>query len=367
MKTILVIEDEQNIRSDILRMLKYEGFEAIGAENGKQGILLAREQLPDLVICDIMMPGLNGYQVLSVIRSNPVTARIPFIFLTAKASKDDMRKGMRLGADDYLAKPFTITELLGAIDARLKRHETLLHDVEDLRVSLGVIMPSEIRNALTGILGFAEFLKTPEMLPSLAEISEIGKVITESGQHLQRLVENYLIYTELKLLQNNIDANSAWLEKEPIDIEEFVAFFSRYKAKSCDRKQDLHLKLERARIMFPPKALQKMLIELLDNAFKFSEPGQGVQVVSSLHERAFSLQIFDEGRGMTQEQIQHIERFTSFEENWYEQQQGAGMGLIIAQLLAKLCGGKLNFSSRNGIGTKVSVVCMLTNEGNSPA
>ena len=358
MKTILVIEDERNIRTDILKMLTYEGFDAIGAENGKKGILLAKESLPDLIICDIMMPGLNGYQVLSIIRSSPSTARIPFIFLTAKASKNDMRKGMRLGADDYLAKPFTITELLGAIDARLKRHETLSHDVEDLRVSLGVIMPSEIRNALTGILGFAEFLTTPEMLPSLGEISEIGKVIVESGQHLQRLVENYLIYTELKLLQNNIDAHSAWLEKESINIEEFVAFFSRYKAKSCGRKPDLHLKLQQAQMRFPPKALQKILIELLDNAFKFSEPGQGVQVVFSVSAQQFLLQVFDEGRGMTQEQIRHIEDFTSFEENWYEQQQGAGMGLIIAQLLIKLCGGKMKIASQNALGTKVSVMFM---------
>ena len=93
MKTILVIEDEQDIRSDILKMLSYEGFEAIGAENGKQGVLLAKERLPDLIICDIMMPGLNGYQVLSLIRGHQSTARIPFIFLTAKATRKDMPQG----------------------------------------------------------------------------------------------------------------------------------------------------------------------------------------------------------------------------------------------------------------------------------
>ena len=355
MKKILVVEDEQDIREDILKMLGYEGFEAIGAENGRAGVLLARQQHPDLIICDIIMPGLNGYQVLSILRGIPATMTIPFIFLTAKATRDDMRKGMRLGADDYLSKPFTISELLAAIQARLERQKTMSNQLDDLRLSLGVIMPSEIRNALTGILGFADFLKTPEMLPSLGEVAEIGKVIFESGEQLQRLVENYLIYTELKILQYKHEDSSAWLSKELIEAEEFIAFFSRYKSKRCHRAHDLSLQLDRATISFSSKTLQKILIELLDNAFKFSEPGQGVRVVSTINEQEFSLHVFDEGRGMTQEQILHIERFTYFEENWYEQQQGSGMGLIIAQLLAGICGGKLTIVSKSGVGTKVTV------------
>jgi diguanylate cyclase (GGDEF)-like protein len=121
MKTILVIEDEEFVRENILELLDAEGFEAFGAENGKIGFELAKVKVPDLILCDVMMPGLDGYGVLTALRQDSVLASIPFIFLTAKASKSDLRQGMELGADDYLTKPFTRAELLGAIGTRLKK------------------------------------------------------------------------------------------------------------------------------------------------------------------------------------------------------------------------------------------------------
>jgi diguanylate cyclase (GGDEF)-like protein len=125
MKKILVIEDEDFVRENILELLDVEGFEAIGAENGQVGVNLAKGIIPDLILCDVMMPGLDGYGVLRAIRQDALTASIPFIFLTAKAAKADFRQGMELGADDYITKPFTRAELLGAITSRLKKQATL--------------------------------------------------------------------------------------------------------------------------------------------------------------------------------------------------------------------------------------------------
>ncbi|MBD2015497.1 EAL domain-containing protein [Microcoleus sp. FACHB-53] len=125
MKKILVIEDEDFVRENILELLDVEGFEAIGAENGQVGLNLAKGIIPDLIVCDVMMPGLDGYGVLRAIRQDALTASIPFIFLTAKAAKADFRQGMELGADDYITKPFTRAELLGAITSRLKKQATL--------------------------------------------------------------------------------------------------------------------------------------------------------------------------------------------------------------------------------------------------
>src|SRR5688500_4144252 len=112
MTLILVIEDSDSIRSNIAEILEYEDFTMIQAENGKVGVQRAQESLPDLIICDIMMPELDGYGVLLELRSQTVTATIPFIFLTAKADRESMRLGMVSGADDYLTKPFTSSELL---------------------------------------------------------------------------------------------------------------------------------------------------------------------------------------------------------------------------------------------------------------
>ncbi len=124
-KKILVIEDEDQVLENILELLEAEGWHPIGAENGAIGIDLAKANKPDIILCDVMMPGCDGYGVLSKLRQDSALARIPFIFLTAKAAKTDFRQGMELGADDYLTKPFTRAELLAAIATRLKKREVV--------------------------------------------------------------------------------------------------------------------------------------------------------------------------------------------------------------------------------------------------
>ena len=121
MKKILVIEDEELIRDNLMEILEDEGFGVIEAENGHQGIDLAIAEKPDLILCDVTMPGLDGHGVLNILDQDPTMAAIPFIFLTAKTTKEDWRQGMELGADDYLTKPFTKAELLKAIASRIKK------------------------------------------------------------------------------------------------------------------------------------------------------------------------------------------------------------------------------------------------------
>ncbi len=118
---ILVIEDEVLLRANTVQILSFEDFHTIEAENGLLGVQLAQEQLPDLILCDVMMPELDGYGVLVALRQNPLTSAIPFIFTTAKASSADLHQGMELGADDFLSKPFSADELLAAISTQLKK------------------------------------------------------------------------------------------------------------------------------------------------------------------------------------------------------------------------------------------------------
>ena len=118
---IQIIEDNDDIRESIVEILELANYEVIAADNGKRGIELANQHLPDLILCDIMMPELDGYGVLYLLGKNPQTASIPFIFLTAKAERIDMRRGMEMGADDYLTKPFDDMELLNAVESRLNK------------------------------------------------------------------------------------------------------------------------------------------------------------------------------------------------------------------------------------------------------
>lgn len=140
MTRILVIEDEQPIRDTLQDILELEGFEVLGAENGRGGIQLAKKFIPDLIICDVMMPEVDGYGVLKALHQDAETATIPFIFLTAKADRSSLRLGMNLGADDYLTKPFTPQELLEVLTSRLSRKAALIrplaHQISDLTAKL---------------------------------------------------------------------------------------------------------------------------------------------------------------------------------------------------------------------------------------
>ena len=123
MKKILVIEDEPEMRRNLATVLRLEKYQPVTAENGRAGVAAAKQEKPDLILCDVMMPELDGYGVLQALRADAATAMIPFIFLTAKGEKEDLRGGMNLGADDYLTKPVPKADLLKAIEARLRRSE----------------------------------------------------------------------------------------------------------------------------------------------------------------------------------------------------------------------------------------------------
>jgi CheY-like chemotaxis protein len=130
MKSILVIEDHQEVMENIGEILELAGYDVHLAPDGKRGIELATRHLPDLILCDVMMPELDGFGVLKIIRANDRTQNIPFIFLTAKSEKEDFRKGMGLGADDYIAKPFDDVDMLRTIEMRLQRSEHIKHQFE---------------------------------------------------------------------------------------------------------------------------------------------------------------------------------------------------------------------------------------------
>lgn len=141
-KTILLIEDNDEVRENTAEILELADYTVIPAANGKLGVEEAKKHKPDLIICDIMMPELDGYGVLHVLSKNPDTAGIPFIFLTAKADRADFRKGMNMGADDYLTKPFEETELLEAIEVRLKRAELVIARFDKSEEGLNAFLDS---------------------------------------------------------------------------------------------------------------------------------------------------------------------------------------------------------------------------------
>jgi DNA-binding NarL/FixJ family response regulator len=147
MKKILVIEDEPEMRRNLTTILRLEKFRPLAAENGRVGVALAKKEKPDLILCDVMMPELDGYGVIAALRADAATVSIPFIFLTAKGEKPDIRAGMNLGADDYLTKPVAKPDLLAAIQSRLER--AIQQAVPEFKPNFSSARPLEIALVLT--------------------------------------------------------------------------------------------------------------------------------------------------------------------------------------------------------------------------
>jgi two-component system, sensor histidine kinase and response regulator len=356
MTAILVIEDDRLLREEIAHWLMLEEFRVYAAACGEEGLALARKVVPDLIITDIMMPGLDGYAVLTELRADAATASVPIIFLTARAERPAIRLGMGMGADDYITKPFTLQELLTAIRSRLQQRavvEASAHkEMDELRNQLVRTLPHELMTPLSGIIGLAELLgEEAETLPP-SRIHEMASFILSSAYRLQHLIENYLSYAELELVARYRTVLGKLPQAVTHDAGEVIAYASHQVAGYLGRGEDLDLALAAAPVAMEARDLEKVVEEFLDNAFKFSTPGDAVQVEGSVEDQWFVLSISDHGCGMTPEQIRRIGAYVQFDRAIHEQ-QGAGLGAIVARRLVELYGGRIEIESSPGVGTTV--------------
>lgn len=193
MKTILVIEDNEDIRDNVTEILTLSDYNVISAANGKEGIETAQKHKPDLIICDIMMPGVDGYGVLHVLHKDPQTQNIPFIFLTSKSERSDFRAAMEMGADDYITKPFAGNELLNAIESRMKKSDIIM---KNLSADLEGL--NELRAAVSNS-------KTLEDLTQESTVNDYKKrqVIYKEGNHPHYLY--YIVQGKVKTYKTHED------------------------------------------------------------------------------------------------------------------------------------------------------------------
>jgi two-component system sensor histidine kinase/response regulator len=356
MRKILVIDDEEWLREMIHLALKQRGFSIIEAENGADGIEKARKELPDLILCDVNMEKVDGYLTLTSLRNETPTAAIPFILMTGLADNLGMRHGMELGADDYLYKPFTIEALHAAVDARLKKAQTVRDEAErklaSLRDNISLMLPHEMRTPLNGLLAYGEILVSDAATLKPGEIAEIGQVIHQSSKRLERLIENFLIYAQLELVAadpQNVNALRVGRTEHPSSLIEEHAIAQ---AAQADRPQDLSLELADVPVPVAEEYLAKIVDELVQNAFKFSEAGTPVQVKLTEAPNTVILSVSDQGRGFSNEQITRVGAYMQFDRKIHEQ-QGLGLGLTIAKRLVELHGGTLSIEGQQQSGAMV--------------
>ncbi|HUB87173.1 MAG TPA: hybrid sensor histidine kinase/response regulator [Verrucomicrobiae bacterium] len=358
MKKILIIDDEEWLREMIHLALKERGFQVIEAANGADGIELARKELPDLILCDINMGKVDGYLTLASLHNEAPTAAIPFILMTGLADNASMRHGMELGADDYLPKPFTTAALYAAVDARLKKAQTVRDEAErklaHLRDNISMMMPHEMRTPLNGILSNAELLATSATTLKPAEVADMGQDILKSSQRLERLIENFLIYAQLELIAadpKNVNALRIGKTEQPAPL---VRKITGAAAAQTGRPDDLIVEAADFSLPMSEEYFSKIVSELTQNAFKFSEAGSSVRVKLSAVFNGAEFSVSDYGRGFSTEQIRRIGAYMQFDRKMQEQ-QGLGLGLIIAKRLAELHGGSLTIETQKDSGTTVTV------------
>ncbi len=358
MSSILVIDDEDLFRESTAQALRQRGFDTLQAGSGRVGAELALRHLPDLVLCDVIMAQMNGYQTLETLRREPATASIPFILMTGVGDTEAMRKGMDMGADDYLPKPFTAPQLVSAIEARLKKRELLRQSAEkklaDLRANLTMALPHEFVTPLNGIFGLAQLLAAEAQTLSPKEVAEFGRDILLCAERLQRTVQNFLLYGQLEIQAADLGARTALRAQRTDQCGCLIENRARRAATAANRGADLQLEVADGAVAMASDLFTRLVDELAGNAFKFSQPGQPVRVAASSGNGTYMLAVQDRGVGMTPEQIASVSAYTQFDRRRHEQ-QGAGLGLAIVKRLAELHGGEFKIQSEPGAGTTVQV------------
>ena len=357
-QTILVIEKDLQVRKQIEKILAIDNFSTIATKNIKRALQLAKQKIPDLILCGITISDLNSDGVLAKLRQDSTIATMPIILLAATDDRLAWRRGMEMGADDFLFKPIVPAELTAAISAQFNKQaayqERLNQELKELRTNVSNYLPHELRTPLTGIIASSDFILTELESLDRGIIRELAHCIRFSGERLGKLIENFLFYSELEQMKTSpeqIEALRSSPTSSAVAVIENVAFKQAQQAK---READLQLKLQDASLQIGTNCLGKLLEELIDNACKFSQPGTPISVTSSLKNNQFVVSVSDRGRGMTSQQIARIGPYIQFERQTYEQ-QGTGLGLAIAQRIAKLHQGELLIKSIPSKQTTIQV------------
>lgn len=343
MKKILVVEDTESIREEIVDLLKLEGFDVLEAIDGLDGLDKARTGNPDVIISDILMPKLDGYQMLKELRKHNRTEAIPLIFLTAKAEKKDIRDGMNLGAEDYLIKPLSSKDLITSVNNKIKKQEIFNKKINKLKINISRSLPHELRSSLNSILAYSSLLKdsTADKY-SKWDIKEMATQINLGGWRLHRVMENFILYSFLTIeesLPTKTRSNTPSIYTKEI-IENKVKEIG----KSQNRLSDITIELSEFKLNIQKEDLNKIIEELINNGIKFSVPGGDIKISSGKEKQSFFISVRNEGIGMSEGNIQDIGGFMQFDRDIMEQ-QGLGLGLSIVYLLTSIYNGEVEIDS----------------------
>lgn len=365
METILIAEDDFIVRDNISVLLNEEGYETLIAEDGEEAYQLLLKYNPSLIISDIAMPKLDGFQLLEKIRKNERTKLLPVIFLSAKTERESVRKGMSLGGDDYITKPFRPEELLGAIQSKLDKQNQFHKEIQMVKENILKYLPHELKTPLVPILGYSDLILNNFSELEKDDVINIVAEIKIAGIRLSGWVEKYVLLSEIltelnstsienlkKDLKNNYICNSC-----EMNLNEIYNENKEWKA----RQGDISIELAAAAIPIQHDHFKFIIKELIENASKFSDSGTKIKLTGKAENEFYKITVEDDGYGFEDWQIKKIDMFEQFDRKKY-QQNGNGLGLITIKNMMQLYGGKMNIESVKESNTKVVISLRLETE-----
>lgn len=337
--TILVVDDEPAIRMGLAAAIGRRGFVVITAVNGEDGFLKAKQSIPDLIISDVMMPALSGFEMKQKMSTDPQLAPIPFIFLTARTASEDRVAGIRNGADDYVTKPFVTEELMARIEAVLRRVKTeqergreqmkqsAQDEMEKLRKELLQNFSHELRTPLGNVMMSLEMVVN-NRFASPEEQGEFIRIAHSSADRLESLIADIIYLSDID--QNNLNSMRLPIDTENHILAPIKRRLARYESKGLRFVHDISLS---GTIRAPRREFAQSLVHLMDNAFRFSpENGKVGLIVKSGENGGASIIVQDEGAGIPVELREKVfERFYQISQGDAREHQGLGVGLTIAR------------------------------------
>ena len=358
---ILVVDDHKPLLAAIQGVLEREGYTVFTATDGAQALQMMKDARPHLILADIMMPRMDGYALYEAIRARPEWVAIPFIFLTAKAEKEDRLKGKGMGAEDYLTKPFDPQELMVAVRSRLGRaqaiHEAAEAQFEQLKRQIVNVLGHELRTPLTYVRGYTELAL--EEVPSLSAdaLQEFLLGIKRGADRLNQLVEDLMLLIQLDTGRAAEEFRLLVCMQHDLNTTLKIAVH-QYEQQAAAHGVTLELIAEPnlPSVWLCESFFVDTLGRLIDNGIKFSQ-GEKKQVTVNARtaDGWVEIAVADEGIGIQAHELPLLfERFRQIDRETMEQ-QGAGLGLTIAQEMIHLHNGEITVESTYGAGSTFTI------------
>lgn len=366
---ILIVDDIPRNLQLLGKMLDQKDYNVSMASNGKDALRILEEITPELILLDIMMPEMDGFEVCQIIKSDEKKRDIPIIFLSARANTEDIVKGFRIGASDYITKPFNTEELMSRVHTHIKLvratrevkelNAELEHKVRQRTAELQQanerlkqldsaksyflgLLSHELNTPISGIKGYIELLK---MSLTDEEHLEYCDMIVESSNRLKKFSDLSMLITSLRLEKYELQI----MPVEPVSIIEAAMFSLKdgINAKAIETVQNINN--EEVQIKIDPNLIEKVMTILLDNAIKFSPENGKIIINTGSNETCFNIEMIDEGPGFTQEALENIFEFFS-SDNLMHHSEGFGLGLAAAKIIMDIHKGKISAKNNDGKG-----------------